>query len=118
MYRLPYTSSAPVKTRLRGWRPSVLQEATTVNIASNYGQQGSAHDFRGRVQNLNAPTVKYYRNPWVPQYNDMDPFTVPQRIPNPSPGVRKMTPQRGYQRTAGPLVFSPAGLASINVAGY
>lgn len=118
MINLPYLVAPPVRRRIRNWRPSILQEPATVNIQGNYGQQGSAHDFRGRVQNLAAPTVKYYRNPWIPQYNQLQPFTVPTRIPNPSPGVRQSQQNRGPQRTVGPLVFNSAGVASINRRGY
>lgn len=104
--------------RLTSWRPNVLREATTVNTPSNYGLQGSAHDFRGRVQNLAAPTIKFYKDPWIPQYNILQPFSNPQRVPNPSPGVRQLQQTNRPQRTAGPLVFNQAGAATINYRGY
>jgi len=108
--------------QLVSWRRSTMIEPTTHNTGGNYGWQGSAHDFRGRVYNLASPIVKFgggaKGSPWEPQYGFLQPFTVPSRIPNPSPGVRKLVPQRGIQRTLGPLTFNPAGMASINIRGY
>lgn len=104
--------------RLTAWRPSVLKEPTTTNVPSNYGLQGSAHDFRGRVRNLAAPVIAYYRDPYIPQYNILQPFSTVERIPNPSPGVRDLQQTNRPQRTIGPLNFTPAGVASINYKGY
>jgi hypothetical protein len=108
--------------QLISWRRSTMIEPATHTQGGDWGLQGSAHDFRGRVYNLASPIVKTgggaKGSPWNPQYGFLQPFTVPQRIPNPSPGVRKLTQQRGPQRTLGPLVFSPAGMASINIRGY
>ena len=100
------------------WRKKVLSEPGVAVYQGNYGLQGSASDYRGRVQNLASPVVKYDRNPWVPQYDILEPFTNPQRVPNPSPGVRQLQPQRGHGPTVGPLIFSPAGTASINFKGF
>ncbi len=104
--------------RFTAWRPSVLKEPTTVNVPSNYGLQGSAHDFRGRVQNLAAPVISYYRDPRIPQYGNLYAFTVPTRITNPSPGVRQLQQTNRPQRTVGPLQFNTAGVATINYKGY
>lgn len=104
--------------RLTAWRPNVLRAATTVNTPSNYGLQGSAHDFRGRVQNLASPVIRFYKVPWIPQYGNLEPFTAPTRIPNPSPGVQQLQQTNRPQRTAGPLVFNQAGAATINYKGY
>lgn len=104
--------------RLTSWRKSILTQPTTVNVAGNFGLQGSASDYRGRVQNLNAPYVQYYRNPYLPQFNTLQPFTVPQRLPNPSPGVRQLQQTNRPQRTVGPLSFNPAGMATINQGGF
>ena len=104
--------------RLTSWRPNILVEPTTVNTPSSYGLQGSAHHFRGRVQNLAAPVIRYYRDPRLPQYNVLNAFTQPTRVPNPSPGVRQLQQTNRPQRTVGPLSFSPAGVATINFKGY
>jgi hypothetical protein len=105
--------------QLISWRKSTMVEPGTLTHIGDYGLQGSAHDFRGRVYNLAEPVIKFdHTIPWMPQYGFLQPFTVPTRIPNPSPGVRKLAPQRGPQRTLGPLTFNPAGMASINIRGY
>lgn len=104
--------------RLVSWRPSRLAEPTTVQVPGNYGLQGSAHDFRGRVMNLAAPVVQYDRYPWIPQYGWLSPFSSPQRIPNPNTGVRRNQQTNRPQRSVGPLNFNPAGIASINRRGY
>lgn len=100
--------------RLVSWRPSILTEPSTENLPGNYGLQGSAADYRGRVYNLAAPIVQFTRYPWIPQYWALYPFTTPQRIPNPSPGVRDTQQYNRPQRTVGPLVFNPANMASVN----
>lgn len=104
--------------RYTAWRKSILSEPTTGNIQGNYGLQGSSSDYRGRVMNLSAPYVKYYRNPWIPQYNILEPFPPNVRVVNPSPGVQKLQPQSGHYPSTGPLVFTPAGTASINFKGF
>lgn len=104
--------------RLVSWRPSVLDETTTAQIPGNYGLQGSTSDYRGRVYNLAAPIVQFDMFPWIPQYGYLLPFTSPQRIPNPSPGVRQLQQYARPQRTVGPLVFNRANMASINFGAF
>ncbi len=104
--------------RLTAWRKSVLVEPTTTIAQGNYGLQGSAQGYRGRVQNLAYPVIKYTRNPWIPQWQVLEPFTVPTRVPNPSPGVQQLQQTNRPQRTAGPLVYTPAGMATLNFKGF
>jgi hypothetical protein len=104
--------------RLVSWRPSILDQPHTVNVQGNWGLQGSAQDYRGRVYNLAAPIVQFDSYPWIPQFGYLYPFTVPQRIPNPSPGVRQLQQYNRPQRTVGPLVFNPANMASINLRSF